>query len=160
MMTTTTMTAQLHALQGLSTPQLRAKYCELFGEDTHSHNREFLFKRIAWRLQEQTYGGLSQRTKARLTTLVDESLIRVRPPKDFQPGVDAGSAPDLTPATPCAGKIISRLYKGKRIEVEMLDNGFLYEGTVYASLSAVAKTVTGSHCSGRAFFGLAGKEQG
>jgi len=157
---TTTMTAQLHALQGLSTQQLRAKYCELFGEDTHSHNREFLFKRIAWRLQEQAYGGLSQRTKARLSTLVDESLIRVRPPKDFHPAVDAGSMPDRTPEPPSNGKIISRLYKGMRIEVEVLDNGFMYEGTVYASLSAVAKTVTGSHCSGRAFFGLAGKEQG
>ena len=157
---TTTMTAQLHALQGLSTQQLRAKYCELFGEDTHSHNREFLFKRIAWRLQEQAYGGLSQRTKTRLGALVDESLIRVRPPKDFRPGVDVGAAPEPAPAVPTAGKIISRLYKGKQIDVEVLDNGFLYEGTVYASLSAVAKTVTGSHCSGRAFFGLAGKEQG
>ena len=160
MTTTPSMTAQLHALQGLSTQQLRTKYRELFGEDTHSHNREFLFKRIAWRLQEQAYGGLSQRTKARLTALVDESLIRVRPPKDFHPSVDAGPMPESTSEPPSRGKIISRLYKGTRIEVEVLDNGFMYEGTVYASLSAVAKTVTGSHCSGRAFFGLAGKEQG
>ena len=50
------------------------------------------------------------------------------------------------------------LNKGQRIEVEVLDNGFLYDGTVYTSLSAVAKAITGTHCSGRAFFGLAGKE--
>lgn len=158
MTTTPSMTAQLHALQGLSTHQLRAKYCELFGEETTSHNRDFLFKRIAWRLQEQTYGGLSQRTKTRLASLVDESLIRVRPPKEFQPGIDAGPAPEPTPAPPSHGQILSRRYKGQLIEVEILDNGFLYDGTVYASLSAVAKVVTGSHCSGRAFFGLAGKE--
>lgn len=157
-MTTLTITAQLHALQGLSTAQLREKYRELFGEDTASHNRDFLFKRIAWRLQEQAYGGLSQRTKTRLAELVDESLIRVRPPQDFRPGVDAGPVSDSMPAMPTTGKILSRKYKGQRIEVEVLDNGFLYDGTVYTSLSAIAKVVTGTHCSGRAFFGLAGKE--
>jgi len=160
MTTTSSITAQLHALQGLNTPQLRSKYCELFGEETHSHNREFLFKRIAWRLQEQAYGGLSQRTKTRLSALVDESLIRVRPPKDFRPRVDIGAAPAPDTAEPTAGKIISRLYKGRLIEVEVLDNGFYHDGMVYSSLSAVAKCVTGSHCSGRAFFGLAGKERG
>ena len=157
-MTTPTMTAQLHALRGLSTPQLRARYCELFGEETTSHNRDFLFKRIAWRLQEQAFGGLSQRTKTRLAELVDESLIRVRPPQDFQPRVDAGPAPETQPPTPATGQIISRVYKGQRIDVEVLDNGFRHDGVVYASLSAVAKSITGSHCSGRAFFGIAGKE--
>jgi len=155
-MTTPTITAQLHALQGLSTSQLRAKYCDLFGEETTSHNRDFLFKRIAWRLQEQAFGGLSQRTKMRLAELVDASLIRVRPPKDFHPGLDAGP----TPAPLTAGKIIARAYKGQQIEVEVLDNGFRYDGIVYASLSAVAKAVTGTHCNGRAFFGVTEKEQG
>ena len=159
-MTTPTMTAQLHALRGLSTPQLRARYCELFGEETTSHNRDFLFKRIAWRLQEQAYGGLSQRAKSRLTELVDESLIRVRPPQDFSPGLDAGPAPEPTAGQPTTGKIISRDYKGQQIDVEVLDNGFRYDGIVYASLSAVAKAITGNHCSGRAFFGMTGKEQG
>ena len=109
MTTTPTMTAQLHALHGLSTTQLRAKYRDLFGEDTTSHNRDFLFKRIAWRLQEQAYGGLSQRAQTRLASLVDESLIRVRPPQDFQPAMDAGPAP----APPNTGNIIARVYSGQ-----------------------------------------------
>lgn len=158
-MTTTNIATQLKALQGMSAAQLRTKYRELFGEDTTSHNRDFLFKRIAWRLQEQTYGGLSQRTKDRLAALVDESQIRVRPPKAFRPVVDAGTLPDSETTEPPTGKILSRNYKGQQIEVAVLDNGYLYDGKLYASLTAIAKAITGSHCSGRAFFGLTGKEQ-
>ena len=158
-MTTTTIAAQLKTLQGMSAAQLRTKYRELFGEDTTSHNRDFLFKRIAWRMQEQAFGGLSQRTKDRLATLVDESQIRVRPPQAFHPVVDAGPLPEMAPVDTPTGKIISRLYKGELIEVTVLDNGFLYEGKLYASLTAIAKAITGSHCSGRAFFGLTGKGQ-
>jgi len=159
-MTAPTVTAQLRALRGLSTSQLRTKYREIFGEDTFSHNRDFLFKRIAWRLQEQAFGGLSQRTTTRLAALVDESLIRVRPPQTFQPGTDVGPMPTPQPATPPTGKIITRVYKGRRLEVEVLEQGFRYNGAVYASLSAVAKAITGTHCNGRSFFGLTGKEQG
>jgi len=156
---TTTIATQLKTLHGMSAAQLRTKYRELFGEDTTSHNREFLFKRIAWRLQEQAYGGLGLRTKERLATLVDESQIRVRPPQTFCPVIDAGVIPDHTPVDPPTGKILSRCYKGQQIEVTVLDNGFLYDGKLYASLTAIAKAITGSHCSGRAFFGLTGKEQ-
>lgn len=158
-MTTPTIAAQLKGLQGMSVAQLRSKYREYFGEDTTSHNRDFLFKRIAWRLQEQAYGGLSQRTKDRLAALVDETQIRVRPPQTFRPVVDAGPIPETVAAEPPIGKILSRCYKGQQIEVAVLDNGFLYDGKLYASLTAIAKAITGSHCSGRAFFGLTGKEQ-
>lgn len=157
-MTTPTMTAQLRALQGLSTSQLRTRYRDLFGEETTSHNRDFLFKRIAWRLQEQAYGGLSQRTKARLADLVDESLIRVRPPQTFHPNLDAELPPPSPSALPTPGRIIARVYKGQRYEVEVLEHGFRFHDTVYASLTAVARAITGTHCNGRAFFGLTGKE--
>jgi len=157
--TSPTIAAQLTALHGMSAAQLRTQYRELFGEDTTSHNRDFLFKRIAWRLQEQAFGGLSQRTKDRLIALVDESQIRVRPPQTFHAGVEVGPLPAVAPVEPSAGKIISRLYKGEQIDVAVLDNGFLYDGKLYASLTAIAKAITGSHCSGRAFFGLTGKGQ-
>ncbi len=117
---TPTIAGQLKALQGMSAAHLRTQYRELFGEETTSHNREFLFKRIAWRLQEQAFGGLSQRTKDRLATLVDDTQIRVRPPQAFRPVVDAGPTPEATPVEPPTGKILSRIYKGQSIEVTIL----------------------------------------
>ncbi len=54
--------------------------------------------------------------------------------------------------------MITRLYKGSHLEVKVLAHGFEYQGTVYRSLSAVAKAITGSHCSGYCFFRLRNRE--
>jgi hypothetical protein len=43
------------------------------------------------------------------------------------------------------------------LEVHVMADGFVFEGTTYSSLSAVAKAITGAHCSGRHFFGLTPK---
>ena len=52
------------------------------------------------------------------------------------------------------GSVITRVYKGQMLRVEVVPAGFVYAGTVYTSLSAVAKAITGSHCSGYLFFRL------
>ncbi len=49
---------------------------------------------------------------------------------------------------------IERVYKGEKIVVLVLDNGFEYEGAIYKTLSAVAKKITGQHCNGYHFFKL------
>ena len=60
-----------------------------------------------------------------------------------------------SPTGPKTGTLLTREYKGQQIRVLVLDDGrFEHDGVVYRSLSAVAKTVTGSHWSGNLFFGL------
>src|SRR5262249_24457228 len=44
------------------------------------------------------------------------------------------------------------LYKGRTLQVQILTEGFAFEGRIYPSLSAVAKPATGSHCNGYLFF--------
>ena len=58
---------------------------------------------------------------------------------------------------PPPGTVITRLYKGAHLEVLVLPDGFSYAGTRDATLSAVAKTITGAHCNGYLFFRLTGK---
>jgi hypothetical protein len=70
-------------------------------------------------------------------------------------GRGPGRASDVR--LPGPGGVLTRLYKGQRLEVTVLARGFAYAGTIYRSLSAVAKAITGSHCSGFLFFRLAGK---
>ena len=62
-----------------------------------------------------------------------------------------GSRP--TPGFP-PGSVLTRKYKGGVVQVKVLADGFEYQGAVYSSLSAVAKTVAGSHCNGFLFFQL------
>lgn len=56
---------------------------------------------------------------------------------------------------PAPGNIITKTYRGKTIEVKVLDNGFEYEGKVFKSISRVAMTIVKRQISGYVFFGLA-----
>jgi len=49
------------------------------------------------------------------------------------------------------------MYQGEAIHVQVLHHGFAFDGRVYSSLSAVAKAISGSHCSGYRFFGMTGQ---
>jgi Protein of unknown function (DUF2924) len=71
---------QLAELQRLTTPQLRTRFAELFGEHTPANNRTWLFKRIAWRLQALAEGGLSERARQRAAELANDADLRLNPP--------------------------------------------------------------------------------
>ena len=60
---TTRIHDEIEALRQMSTAQLKAKYREVFGEETRSNHKQFLFRRIAWRIQANAWGGLSQRVR-------------------------------------------------------------------------------------------------
>lgn len=71
-------------------------------------------------------------------------------------GTAAKAAPsrDRDPRLPKAGAILTRKFKGKEIQVEVLDAGFAYDGKTWRSLSAIAKEVSGTSWNGYLFFGL------
>jgi hypothetical protein len=157
--------AEIAALSRLRVSELRAKFAVVFGEPTPSHNKVWLVKRIAWRLQALAEGDLSERARQRAAELVVAADLRLSAPRSDQTQSDPAleQAPTLRVPTddrlPRPGSILTRRYKGRTLAVEVLEHGFAFEGQVYRSLSAVAKTATGSHCSGHFFFGLAKKGQ-
>ena len=61
----TRLNRDLAALNRMSTSELRVQYGQLFDESTTSGNRNWLLKRIAWRLQELAEGGLTERARKR-----------------------------------------------------------------------------------------------
>ena len=156
---TLNISRQITALGRMMPKELRVRYAEVFGEPTRSGNREFLIKRIAWRLQSQAEGGLSDRARRRAEQLARDADLRLTPPKEPS---TAGNGRNVTGTMPSAvdgrfpppGTVITRDYKGQTLRVRVLQNGFEYEGEVYRSISAVAKAITGSHLSGIAFFNL------
>ena len=58
--------AQLAALPGKTTPELKQLWRELYDREPPSYNKPFLIKRLAYRIQELAYGGLSARAEAKL----------------------------------------------------------------------------------------------
>ena len=155
------LAAEIAALPRHRVSELRIKFAEVFGEPTPSHNKVWLVKRIAWRLQARAEGDLSERARRRAAELIADADMRLSAPR-----ADTGTATQEPTALLCVpvddrlprpGTILTRRYKGRTLQVEVLDHGFAYDGQVYRSLSAVAKAVTGSHCSGHLFFGLTTK---
>src|SRR4028119_1686512 len=77
----TSMEQTVAALGRMTVPQLRAKYLEVFGEPSRSGNRDFLFKRVAWRVQSLAEGGLSERARRRAEELARDADIRATVPR-------------------------------------------------------------------------------
>ena len=148
----------LAALGRLSVTQLQARHAELFGEATTARHKTWLIRRLAWRLQALAEGDLSERARHRAAELARDADLRLQPPKptaathhDGQPPVRRGSANRRLPPP---GTILTRSYKGQTLQVQVLEQGFAFNGRVYRSLSAVAKAITGAHYNGYLFFRL------
>ena len=72
---------EITALEKMTVGELRAKYVEIFGEESRSHNKRFLLRRIGWQIQALAEGGLSERARRRAEELADDSYLRTRAPK-------------------------------------------------------------------------------
>jgi hypothetical protein len=147
---------ELAALERLSVGQLRQRFAELFGEATQASNRTWLVKRIAWRMQALAEGDLSQRARRRAAELARDADLLLNAPRSKTTTVTVSepvsAPPPVDHRLPPPGTILTRPYKGQLVQVQVLTEGFAYAGTVYASLSAVAKAITRSHCNGFHFF--------
>ncbi len=155
-----TLAAEVTRLEKMSVNQLAQRFEAVFGEQCRSRHKRYLIRRIAWRLQANAEGGLTERARQRAEELANDAEIRVTPPREKHATND-----DAAPATikidsgrdsrlPPVGNWIERDYKGRTIRVMVVADGFEYEGQRYRSLSAIAKAVTGSHVNGFLFFRL------
>lgn len=160
---------QIALLRKMTVTQLREQHLELFGEPNSAGHREYLFRRIAWRLQAEAEGDLAERARrirARAKELARDTDVRTTPPaafKDHQGEPDpkaevrrirGGTLKIDDDRLPTPGTVLTRKFKGVTYSVTVMPVGFELNGEIYKSLSAVAKVITGSHWNGYLFFGL------
>jgi hypothetical protein len=155
---------EVAALKRLTVKGLQARYAEVFGEGTNCHNRDWLVKRIAWRVQALAEGDLSERARWRAAELARDADLRTTVPAAKPTATIADDHTSVRAVRfepddrlPPPGTVLARRYKGDEVQVKVLETGFEYDGRVFGSLSGVAKAVTGSHCNGYLFFRLGGK---
>ena len=138
------------ALEQMTVGQLQDRYVEVFGEPVRSRHRQYLIRRIAWRLQANAEGGLSERALRRAEELADDADVRLTPPRWATPvrqvrpaGLSVVRVPvPKDPRLPSAGSQITRKYKSRTIIVTVLADGFEYLGERYRSLTTIAKAIT------------------
>ncbi len=161
--------SELTDLEQMQVSELHDRYTLLFQETPRSRNRRWLIRKIAWRIQSLSDGGLSERARQRAAELAVGADVRVMPPTGAA-SESAGKStrtiegkmlrkPDRQNDSrlPSQGTSLIREYKGQQIEVRVIPDGFEFAGDRYKSLSAIAKVITGSHCNGYRFFRLGNK---
>ena len=140
-----TVLAQIAALKSRSTPELREMWKELFGREPAVLGRRYLEDRLAYRVQELHFGGLSDRARRKLDALADQlepKAARRRDPARLLPGTE-----------------LRRQWQGVEYVVRVREHDFEYNGRSYRSLSAVARAITETRWNGWLFFGLRGNRK-
>jgi hypothetical protein len=142
-------------IETMGTEELQAEYAALFPNQAVSNNLTYLRREIAREQQRLFYGNGSEEFKCKI-----DSLIATYDPanrfsfKSSKHDLRNGSDHDIR--LPMPGSVITKIYKGRKLEVKVLERGFEYDGKFFKNLSTIAQTVTGAHWNGYTFFGFKG----
>jgi hypothetical protein len=132
---------RLDSLAKMSTAEMGDLWLELFGGPPVRVRRELLIRILAYKIQEQAFGGLSTRTRRRLKQIAI-SLENGNSKLNIAQG----------PIKP--GTRLIREWRGKSHTVSVTETCFEFQGSQYRSLSEIARLITGTRWSGPLFFGL------
>ena len=129
--------AKVAAIKAMTAKERKAEWVRRFGMPAPpAYSSGLLARALAWKVQASAYGGLSKAELRRITSF--------------------GSTGRMDPAAGgiLPGTWLSRTWREEVHQVIVLDTSFEYRGQRYASLSEIAKAITGAHWSGPRFFGL------
>ena len=130
------LAAQIAALEDMAIVPLREAWRRAgLGSPPPMRSADLLRRILAWKLQAQVYGGLSSETRRALK--LSPKAVQHQP---IPPGLR-----------------LAREWRGKRYDVEVVEDGVRYQDRTYASLSEVAREITGVRWNGPRFFGLRGR---
>ena len=155
--TMATLSEQLVALEKMTVGELAEKFREVFGFPTRTRNKPYLRKRVAWQIQALAEGGLSPRALAKIEELAPLAPVRWRPELASGDAPGAGAPIQARPRDsrlPAIGSTVVRVHQGVEHQVTVLADGFEYQGQRHASLSQIARLISGTAWNGYTFFGL------
>jgi len=136
------LSREIAALSALSVRHLKDRWRSVYGTEPSGRiSRELLTRALAYRLQERALGGLKPSTRRLLDRIGEgrssSQLMRFVSHRKTAPGT-----------------VLVREWRGASHRVSVLDDGVIYRGRRYQSLSEVARLITGTRWSGPLFFGL------
>ena len=133
---------RISGLNQLPKPELALRFRRIFGKTPSLRaSRELFTLAIACHLQGQVEGGLSDQARRRLNC-------------HGSPSTASGKTPGVSPLRFKPGTRLVRVWQGLAHQVTVMEDGFDYQGARFGSLSAIARSITGTRWSGPAFFEL------
>jgi hypothetical protein len=142
---------------------LQLRHKELFGDAPVSAHRQFLFRKISWRMQADREGGLPDSAHELARAIARDAPLRIRVisnAEKLRGGIPLERtttttiAPGHDSRLPMPGGLIVKQFRGETIVVKVVDEGFEFRDRRYGSLSAIAQEITGTKWNGFLFFGL------
>jgi hypothetical protein len=129
--------AEVDQIRSLGIDALRARWRTLFGAvPPRGLTKDMIGRMIAYRIQEEAFGGLDRETVKHL-----DRLVRGEKPNELNRRLKTGT-------------VLVREYNGERHTATVVPDGFLWRDTTYSSLSIIARAITGTKWNGPRFFGL------
>jgi Protein of unknown function (DUF2924) len=129
--------AEVTQIRSLGIDALRTRWRMMFGTlPLRGLTKDIMVRMIAYRIQEEAFGGLDRETAKLL-----DRLARGEKPNELNRRLKAGT-------------VLVREYQGERYTVTTVPDGFVWQDTTYSSLSTIARAITGTAWNGPRFFGL------
>jgi hypothetical protein len=145
-----TMEEYIAELATMSVAQLTKRHVEVLGKQPRIKNKTWLQRKLAWHEQTRRFGGLSGAAKKKLDELMGEIELPVPTSRASEKTPPAPRSADDLPL----GTRLERQWRDRVIVATRVEGGWSCEGATYRTLSAAAKAISGTHCSGPAFFGI------
>jgi hypothetical protein len=138
---------EIEELQKATSANLKQRWRALYGTETPRRiSRDLLIRALAYRIQEKALGGLKPSTRRLLAKVATDASARR--------SIQVAPEPSLKPGT-----VLLREWHGTQHQVIVRENGILFDGKQYKSLSQIAYRITGTKWSGPLFFGLKANRQ-
>jgi hypothetical protein len=146
---------EIELLRGLDIQELRSRWRQhLRGAPPPTLSRPLLFRLLAYRIQERVHGGLDRETARYLDRIAHEAARRRAAGEKRK----AKAVPDVPPVALDQrlkpGALLVREHAGEMHRVIVVAGGFRWREETFASLSEVARAITGTRWNGPRFFGL------
>ena len=133
---------ELKDLETRGDDELKNRWRSLYGtKPPQKIHRSLLIAAVAHRMQENALGALKSSVRRHLMQAANNPATP-RPSPHY---------PSLRPR---AGTVLVRDWGGVTHQAKVLEDGIMFRGQRYKSLSEVARVITGSRWSGPLFFGL------
>ena len=156
----TGLEAELAELERLSLDDLRLRWRNNWGRRAPAHlSRGLLFRVMAYRLQAEAFGDLDRKAVGLLERMTNGAAEKLTANGSGTLGSDVESKISSArvayePLILKPGALLIREWQGRLERVTVVDVGFAWNGTTYASLSAAAFAITGTKWNGHRFFGV------
>jgi hypothetical protein len=130
--------AEIDRIRSLGVDELRSQWRATFRTaPPPAFTKDLIARFLCWHIQEQAFGGLDPKIAKHLTSLARGDKSPANRPRRLKPGT-----------------LLVREYQGERHTVTVVANGFVWREATYASLSTIARAITGTNWNGPRFFGL------